>query len=53
VEAPVADTSLADGIFLEVGTGKKIPPGRVLFGIHPNLLDFYVGFCWFTGQIVH
>jgi hypothetical protein len=21
--------------------------------IHPDLQDFYVGFCWFTGQIVH
>ena len=21
--------------------------------IHPNLMDIYVGFRWFTGQIVH
>jgi hypothetical protein len=21
--------------------------------IHPNLMDFYVGFCWFTRQTVH
>jgi hypothetical protein len=23
------------------------------FCIHPNLMDFYVGFGWFTGQIVN
>ena len=23
------------------------------YQIHPDLMDFYVGFRWFTGQIVH
>jgi hypothetical protein len=29
------------------------PPSVTQWLTHPGLMDFYVGFRWFTGQIVH